>query len=418
MPIFLSFSVFIFSLCILSNSAYAAAFALKEQSVSKLGNAYAGSGSEASDPTVMFFNPAGITRLEGNQAAVAGYLVNVDVEFTNGSNTNVTGASTDEPGGVFLVPNLYAVYDLESDFKLGFSVNTPFGFETEYNDDFVGRFQGLDSMLQTVSLGPTLAYKASEQWSFGLSVFVQRLDVRLTQATPLSGLGAFQDGQAVLEGSSVAPHFTLGFMYEPTDETRLGFSYRSEVQHDVDGFARFINPTGAPAGVFLNTDLTATAKLPESALFSVYHEIDDRWAVMADVEWTRWSRLQDLVVDFENTNQPNQSLEFKFSNSFFYALGVNYAADDSWLLRAGVAHDQSPADTQTRVVRVPDSDRTWLAVGATYTGFENWALDLGYTHIMVEDAKINRQNPSGTDFVSGEYESSIDILGVQATFGF
>jgi len=399
--------------------ANASGFQIREQSGSKLGNSFAGAGSEASDPSVMFYNPAGMTRLSGNQATVAGHLIIPEIEFDNQGSQNVTGNNGGNAVGVFFLPNAYVFYDVAEDYKFGFSINSPFGLETDYKDGFIGRYQGSESALQTISFGPNFAFKVSDDWSLGAGVYMQHLFIRLNQDLRFSALGPFEDGQGVLEGDSTRPHFTIGAMYEPTDTTRFGMTYRSETQHRVTGTARFTNPTPAPtAGAFVQTPLEAEAILPESLLFSAYHELDDRWAIMTDIEWTRWSRLQNIVVDFANPLQTDQHLRFDWESSIFYSVGANYKLNDEWLLRTGVAYDESPQNSNDRTPRVPDSNRTWLSIGATYSGLEDFVLDAGYTHIFVDDANVRRQNDTSTDLLIGQYQSNIDILSVQATYNF
>ena len=48
-------------------ATYAAGFALIEQSASGMGNAFAGGGSVAEDASTIYFNPAGMTYIEGTR---------------------------------------------------------------------------------------------------------------------------------------------------------------------------------------------------------------------------------------------------------------------------------------------------------------------------------------------------------------
>ena len=51
-------------------SSGAAAFQLLEQSASGLGNAFAGSAAVAENASTVYFNPAGMTQLAGNNLSV------------------------------------------------------------------------------------------------------------------------------------------------------------------------------------------------------------------------------------------------------------------------------------------------------------------------------------------------------------
>lgn len=54
------------SVLLAAGSALASGFALKEQGISGLGNAYAGAAAIAEDASTIFYNPAGMARLRGN----------------------------------------------------------------------------------------------------------------------------------------------------------------------------------------------------------------------------------------------------------------------------------------------------------------------------------------------------------------
>ena len=76
-------------------SASGAGFAIIESSVSGLGNAFAGGAASAEDATTIFFNPAGMTRIEGTQSVGAFHLVRPSLKFDNEDSTvTVAGAGS------------------------------------------------------------------------------------------------------------------------------------------------------------------------------------------------------------------------------------------------------------------------------------------------------------------------------------
>ncbi|HYN26686.1 MAG TPA: outer membrane protein transport protein, partial [Burkholderiales bacterium] len=80
-----------------SGLASAAGFALIEQSGSGMGNAFAGAAATAEDASTIFFNPAGLTKLEGRNFAVAGHVIGLSAKFTN--NGSSTAPATIAPLG-------------------------------------------------------------------------------------------------------------------------------------------------------------------------------------------------------------------------------------------------------------------------------------------------------------------------------
>ena len=93
-----------------STLASAAGFALIEQSASGMGNAFAGAAATAEDASTVFYNPAGMSRLEGTQITVGGHLIDLSAKFSNSGSTNAwrqgygtspTGGNGGDAGGAF-----------------------------------------------------------------------------------------------------------------------------------------------------------------------------------------------------------------------------------------------------------------------------------------------------------------------------
>src|SRR5437667_10995375 len=73
------------------SEAHAAAFALYEQGVSGLGNAYAGAAAVAEDATTVWWNPAGMSRLgAGKHFEIAGTLIASSTKFNDRASIKAT----------------------------------------------------------------------------------------------------------------------------------------------------------------------------------------------------------------------------------------------------------------------------------------------------------------------------------------
>jgi long-chain fatty acid transport protein len=173
------------------------------------------------------------------------------------------------------------------------------------------------------------------------------------------------------------------------------------------------------------TNMNASAELdtPESLGISIHQRVTDRLSLVGTVEWTNWSRFDELRVKFDTPGVPDSVTNEHWEDSYFFALGANYQLTDKLLLRSGVAYDQTPVQDNFRTARLPDEDRYWLALGATYAFNNSISVDVGYTHIFIRDSSIDETfhpipgNPAaGT--LRGDYQNSVDILAVQANFKF
>ncbi len=440
---------------------HAAGFQLFEQSVSGLGTSFA-STAAAEDASTVWWNPAGMSYLSGRNISLGGHIIKPTAEFENqGSRTllplpnglPLSGGNGGDAGGVALLPNLYYAHSLTDHLSLGVGVNSPFGLTTDYDDGWVGRYHALKSALTIININPSVAWKINDSFSIGGGLNLQYAKAELSSAIDFSTvcIGAFsagglaaigancgpggfttpgnaaKDGKATIKGDNWGYGFNLGAMWQIVPSTRIGISYRSSIEQDLKGDATYEKPAGLPGAVaassrFTDTGATAGVDLPESVSIGLHSQIDESWALMADLTWTKWSRFEELRVKFANGAPDNVTTE-KWDDSFRVAIGGSYKPSSAWTLRAGIAYDQSPVPDEFRTPRIPDQDRTWLSFGANWKITQNGSLDFGYAHIFVKSASLNlsaavaENNGRGT--LTGSYDNpSVDIISVQYNHRF
>lgn len=426
--------------------AMAAGFALKEQSASAQGNAFAGATAGADDISHMFFNPAALGMMRQDQEVVAvASLIAAHMELQSASGT--TGAGTPIGGSVprhniaelTAVPALYGGLRLGEQWAAGLGINVPFGLGTDYPDGWVGRYHAVESNVKVIGITPTLAYRPLPGLSFGAGLQASYADATLSNAIDFGTIGAglgipgsapgAQDGFARIDGNDWRLGYTLGVLAEPLAGTRIGVGYRSKVEHRLKGDADFstgASPTGeaikAATGAFSDTGVGARLELPASASIGIQQRVTDRVDVMAEAAWTNWSRFDELRITFDNPAQPDSLTEYKWQDSWFVALGATWRPRDDLTLRAGVAYDQSPVDEAHTTPRIPDGDRSWMSLGVGWAPLPWLSVDAAVTHIFVEDAKVRLEasesgNASRGD-LDADYENSIDLVSVSAKLRF
>jgi long-chain fatty acid transport protein len=233
------------------------------------------------------------------------------------------------------------------------------------------------------------------------------------------------DGFAEVEGTDFGFGYNFGFLYEIDKGTRVGASYRSKISTNLDGDANFKNGAVGDAirdtfGVFVDTGVTARVDFPEMASVGFYHDLTPRWAIMAEAAWTRWSRIEELRVKFDNPLQADSVIPSDWEDSWFFAVGATYRHSSRLSLRFGLAYDQTPVPDSTRTPRVPDEDRTWVSIGLQYALGKSAALDIGYTHMFLPDPKIDLKATDPENALrgnlAGSYDASADIFAVQLRF--
>ncbi|HSI45996.1 MAG TPA: outer membrane protein transport protein [Methylophilus sp.] len=405
-------------------TGHAAGFALSEQSGSGMGNAYAGAAAVAEDASTIYFNPAGMTYIEGRQLVGALHTIRTTGDFNNQGSVAGAGRPLGGEGGDFggwaFLPNIYYKQDLTEQLKFGIGVGTPFGLKTEYNRNWLGRFQAIKSELKTININPSLAWKVNDQWSLGFGISAMWAEAELTSAVNLTPLG-LGESAAKNKGTDWGFGYNLGAIYQVTPATRLGVAYRSKVEQHLKGDVRspFTQGNASPTQT-LNTDITADLTLPETFSFSTFSQLDDRWDLLADITWTRWSQFKDLVIRRDNgSNSIVGSTVEHWNNTLRYSAGLNYRYTDTLKLRTGIAYDNEAIDNEHRTARIPGNDRIWLSLGASWQYTPETKLDIGYTHLFIKDARINDdQRSAGRGLIAGKYEGSADILSVQMSHNF
>ena len=440
-------------LCGLPTLSQASGFALIEMNARGQGNAYAGAAAYTPDASTVYFNPAGMMMLKENQIAGALHLILPNASFTNdGSKTSdalgplsadLTGPN-DDGGKNAVVPNFYWVTAINEDAKFGLGVNAPFGLETNYKDEWVGRYHAIQSNLRTINVNPSLAYRLNDQWSIGAGLDIMFGHVELSSAVDFgtvclgsppqggpancipSGNGPQKaDGKVEFDADNtddISTGFNLGLLIEVTPQTSLGISYRSEIEMKAKGEAVFTIPDQlsfvADDGLFTDSGISATVNLPASFSFSLAHKAS-KFIWLADVTWTGWSSFEELRIVYDNPDQPDSVTTEEWKDTMRYSVGLDYLLSDRWVLRTGLAFDETPVpNKERRTARLPGNDRTWLSLGATFMQNKTMSWDFGYSHLFIDDAEIENQFESSTApaleaTLIGDYEASVDIVSLQ-----
>ena len=434
--------------------AGAAGFLIQEQSARGIGTSFVGEPAIAEDATAAYFNPAGMTRLDGTWLTASGSLIQFQAEFENrGSIVNPTlgdgrlrGDPTQDAATVGLVPAGYLTHKLTDRWSVGLAVNSPFGLRTDYDRDWVGRYSALLSDLKTFNFSPTIAVRLFDGLSIGAGPDIQYAKAELSNMLDLGSICALNaprlgqppsicpalglppqsvDGFIRIKGDSWAVGGNVGILWEISSRTRLGLTYRSRIDHTLGSTARFSVPQKAAflqqaSGALRDTGGRAELKLPDMIRFGFLHHVNEHWAVMGGIDWTNWSRFEELVFKFDNPAQPTLVQPEHWNNAVRGGLAVAWSPWKRWTFRLGSAYDQSPVpNARDRTPRVPDSDRVWLSTGLGYQWNDQLRVDLGYAHLFAPGTtKINNPDPVTGDVVRGTYEGSANIMGAQVSMQF
>lgn len=392
------------------SAAEAGGFAVREQSSQFQGSSFAGNAAGGALSS-MFWNPAAVGQFNGITTESAYSLILPNYEITAGptSDNFGLGAGSGQIGNIGVVPGSYFSYQLSPSVVFGFSLNAPFGLSTEpENRVWAGQTQARTSRIETYNAQPVLAYRINPTLIVAAGLQIEYMEGTLKSAF----INAAASPTAAVKGDDTALGFTAGLLWLPAPGTSIGLGFRSSIDHNLEGTLQVLGDPGTRGRI------EAGVETPETVTLSLRQELTSQWTALASVEWANWSRLGKLDVECQSISalcggvgDVPVSIPLDWHDSWFFALGAEYAWSPRLTLRGGLAYEISPIQNADEATpRVPDADRIWASIGASYRWSEKITLDFAYSHIFVEDASINRTDAFGT--LVADVDSSVDIISV------
>lgn len=399
------------------HQAHAAGFQVSESSASGLGRAYAGEAVIAEDASIIARNPSGSMLFETMTASAAIHFVAADLEVEgkdgpNGPQTakNITPLAV-VPAGFLIMP-------LSDQLAFGFAMFSGYGVTVEYPKDYYAGSAAGKTSLVTVNLNPSIAYRINEQFSIGGGVSLIYGDAELyrhygADATALYPAIKPSNKTIILEGDEITFGWNIGATFELDADNRFGAGYRAESTLNFKG--DFTDKTGQVLPV---PNTTIEGKLPVvlPATFEIsgHHNLSQELSLQYSILWTDWSKFKELKATNSQCTYNGEAgvclyKKEEFSDNLRYAIGSTYQLDDQWALRGGFAYDEQAGKA---TLSIPDTDRYWFSVGATYNLSENLSLDAALTYLhsktisFVEDG--DRFKSSG----------NVILTGFQVNYGF
>ncbi|MGO2477292.1 MAG: outer membrane protein transport protein [Pseudoalteromonas sp.] len=404
------------SLAVMSADTFAAAFQLAEHSASGLGRAYAGEAAVADDASVLARNPALMSLFKDKQVSIAGTAVIPDVSLKGegaayGLDQSVLDDDSIAPSA--FVPAGYFTMPVNDKVSLGFGAFSNFGLSTEFDDDYTaGQIAG-ETEIVTINMNASVAYKVTEQFSFGVGLNVIHADATVIRKVGINPDIPASTDAVNLEGDDTGYGLNVGLMYQLDDNSRFGFNYRTETDIKFDG--TFSSPAKLIPELPGSVDIT----LPAIAEFSGSHQLDEKLGLHYSILWTGWSSFESLEAKVSSPAGEFTGFDKTedFSDAMRYSLGTDYQYSENLLLRAGVAFDESPVSQEHLSISIPDTDRFWFSFGGNYTINQNSDVDLGVSVLRGKTQNFTETDDSGAQW-SFESKGHAVLLGAQYNYTF
>ena len=409
----------------LSSAAVAGGFMLTEQSVAGLGRAYAGAGIVGDDLSAVWYNPAGMSLLSGTAVQMGAVVADLDLEVTTNSSATFDNGrnGTKENGrkhGV-PIPNMYLVHQIKDDMWFGLGITVPFGMATEYDNNWAAADKGMNAEVKVFDINPNVAFKLTDTLSFGAGVSLQYVTAQFEQK---NNLGHGTAMRVRLNADGWAWGGNLGFMWQPTETVRVGLAYRSQVNHKADGYLKsdLEAANGTLLRHFQSNDGHAEMSAPHVITLTGTWKATEALRLSGLVRWTNWSSFDKLPISGSSLGEATGGLTSKhnavynWKDSWLFTVGADYDINDEFTVRGGVGYEISPVDDDKyRSATIPDTDRLWLSMGATWHASKNLQSDFGIAYLK---GIGNKDLYTGNDKVA-EFDKLDAILwGAQFVYKF
>jgi len=399
----------VITLTLCSQAAMASGFQINEYSATGLGRAFAGDGAITDNASVNAKNPAAIVLLDKTSISMGTTYIDPDVNIDIKSSTlgsKDTGMLNDGADSE-IVPNLHITTPINDRFFIGYSLTATFGLSTDYGSDIAGTVAG-STELTVINHNLNGAYKINDAWSIGLGVDYATADASLMRYYNSATV-------ADVDGSGDGVGWNAGILYQYNAKNRFAFTYRSEIDlHFTGSFTGIYDSTKYAS----NADATLDIKLPEIFEFSAFHQVLDQLAIHYSITRTNWSSFKTLTVSSADSSSDYINKTENWHDTWRLAIGTTYTLNPQWALRAGFAFDESPVDNNNRTISIPDTDRYWWTLGATYRATEDLSFDFGFAYLSGKEYDSSTETDDlGTTYT---YNSTGDayLYALQASYSF
>lgn len=387
-------------LCATARRAHGGAFEVLQQSPRASGQADA-FAAQADDPSAIWYNPAGLTQLQGTHFLLGGYLVDPSYRFDGPT----ADATMDK---LSFLPQVYATSDFGlEDFRFGLGVNNVFGLNEDWGQSTPFANVFTEGHLYVINIEPTVAYQVTENFSLGvgLNVYFGSLDLEHKQplGPPPTPMGHFRyhgDGWGV--GASP------GLMWKIDDRNTFAAFYHSAAKLNINGPAEVTAMGIPPIGP---SHSQTSIQLPQSVGIAYAFRPVDPWKLEADVVWSNWRMLQQIQIHSSNPAFNGQTIVTKWDDTWAFRFGTQYDLTKNWTIRGGYAYGTSAVPEATFGPIVPDANYHLFSAGLGYT-VGRWTFDAAYLYILREHRNIS--NSIYSPAVNGNWRTNLQGFMISA----
>lgn len=356
----------------------------------------------ADNPSAIYYNPAGITQLDGSNVRGGVYGIYLDPTY------KAPGGSTTyhNSDNYAAIPQLFYTYTFkEAPVSLGLGVYSPYGLSLKWPQDAPFRSDAIQGSLKYYTVNPVVAYKLPWNISLAAGLMVNYSTINLGQ-----GVTPYPDNDLFgFRGDAWAVGYNLGLMWQPIKKISIGATFRSSTQMDYRGhttteFNNVLPSTESPAG--------ANFPLPFQVSSGISFRPTEKWNLEFDAEYTDWSTVGNLTIKQATVNPllgtANVPFPLDWESSWYYEFGATRYFDNGWHVSAGYIFNENSVPNAHYTPYVTDMDRHFASIGTGYKG-QHFSFDVAYQLGIGPDHTVTGDSNPTADGTYSFFSSAVSV---------
>lgn len=377
----------------------------------------------ADNPSAIYYNPAGLTQLEGHNLRGGVYGLYFNPRYTSPS----TGRTYDNQKDLHAIPQFFYSWTLESlPLALGLGVYAPYGLSSQWAEDTGFRTVATEGAITFYTINPTVAWRVLPSLSLGTGLRVNYAEVDLQQGLvwPSQANDSFR-----FKGDGWAVSYDVGVLWKPLEKISLGAAFKSQTSFELRGHTEYYNNVAFPPGVGVvpafpdqRVDAQGSMTFPLNVVCGISYRPTTNWNFEFDADYTDWSSLGTLTINqangFGGLIPKDVPLALKWKPSWYYEFGATRYFGDGWSVSAGYIYNENSVPDATYNPLVADLDRHFISVGTGHKG-KHFSFDVAYQFGFGPTRTVTGSTPSTTgQTADGRYEFFSHAVFVTAGWNF
>ena len=335
----------------------------------------------ADNPSAIYYNPAGISQLNGDNLRGGFYGIYYNPSYSAPSTSPVQNAGNTYHSSYNLVaiPQLFFTHSFtNSILSVGLGVYAPFGGNIDWPQNSDLSTAGTQGKLTYLSINPVVGLKLAPSLSIGGGVTANYVKMEFEQGLvdpPSSRNINFYH----FSGSGWSVGYNLGVLWKPIDQISFGATFRGAATVNLNGHSEYEESASSVQDTSLPAQMSLT--FPIVAVFGVSYRPTPKWNLEFDANYTDWSSFGTTTINQQGNFQlgvsPDVPVTLDWQASWAYEFGVTRYFSKGWHASAGYAFNQNSVPNASYTPLASDLDRHFFSVGIGHDS-KRFDFDVAY----------------------------------------